>query len=163
MRHSFSLLFWINKSKINKNGDTPIYARVTVDGKRAEITTGEKINPERWATKSGSVKGNREDARTINSALDRMKLKIRDIYHTLVEEERSFTADVIKEIYLGKKNKEHTMLEVFIQHNDQMRVQVGKEYALGTYKRYETSLMLTEVVFKAQIQSFGYETLGAKI
>lgn len=68
------------------------------------------------------MKGNREDARTINSALDRMKLKIRDIYHTLAEEERSFTADVIKQIYLGKKQKERTVLEVFGQHNEQMQV-----------------------------------------
>ena len=150
MRHSFSLLFWINKSKINKNGDTPIYARVTVNGKRAEIATGEKINPERWAIKSGSVKGNREDARTINSALDRMKLKIKDVYHTLAEEEKSFTADVVKQIYLGKKQKERTVLEVFRQHNEQMRAQVGKEYALGTYKRYETSLMLTEEFLKGK-------------
>ncbi len=79
-----------------------------------------------------------------------MKLKIRDIYHTLVEEERSFSADVIKQIYLGKKQKERTVLEVFRQHNEQMRVQVGKEYALGTYKRYETSLMLTEEFLKGK-------------
>ena len=140
MQYSFSLLFWVNKSKANKNGEAPIYARITVNGKRAEIATGERINPERWNAKSRSMKGNREDARTINSILDRMKMKIKDVHNTLIEQERNVTADVIKETYLGKKRKEYTILEVFKYHNEQMRAQIGKEYALGTYKRYETSL-----------------------
>lgn len=150
MKHTFSLLFWTNKAKMNKKGEVPIYARVTVNGKRAEIATGEKISPERWSSKSGSVKGNREDARMINSTLDRINLKIKSIYNTLLEKEAYITSDLIKEIYLGKKEKEYTLLEVFRQHNEQMRAQVGKEYALGTYKRYETSFMLTQEFLKYQ-------------
>ncbi len=148
MQHSFSLLFWINKNKINKNGDAPIYARVTVNGKRAEIATGEKINPERWTAKLSCVKGNREDARTINNALDRIRLKIKGIYNLLLEEGYHISADLVKDNFIGKKRKEHSVLEVFKYHNEQMRAQVGKEYALGTYKRYETSLMLTEEFIK---------------
>ena len=96
MRPSFSLLFWINKSKINKSGEVPIYARITINGKRAEIATGEKINPDRWSTKSGNVKGNREDARTINAALDQIKVKIRGIYNLFVEEGKAVSASLIR-------------------------------------------------------------------
>jgi integrase/recombinase XerD len=35
---SFSILFWIEKSRI-KNGKASIIARITVNGKRAEIST----------------------------------------------------------------------------------------------------------------------------
>ena len=131
MQHTFSLLFWISKNKINKNGEAPIYARVTVNGKRAEIATGEKINPERWTAKLGCVKGNREDARTINNALDRIRLKIKGIYNLLLEEGYHISADLVKDNFIGKKRKEHSVLEVFKYHNEQMRAQVGKEYALG--------------------------------
>jgi len=148
MRPSFSLLFWINKSKINKSGEVPIYARITINGKRAEIATGEKINPDRWSTKSGNVKGNREDARTINAALDQIKVKIRGIYNLFVEEGKAVSASLIKDVYLGKKEKEYSVLEVFKYHNEQMHALVGKEYATGTYKRFETSLMLTEEFIK---------------
>ncbi len=83
MHYSFSLLFWLYKYKINKSGEAPFYARVTVNNKRAEIATGEKISPERWNTNAGSVKGNWEDTRRINNTLDRISLKIRGIYHDL--------------------------------------------------------------------------------
>ncbi len=148
MKYSFSLLFWLKKARIDKNGEAPIYGRVTVNGKRVEITTGEKANPERWNANAGSVKGNREDARRINSTLDRIRLKIRGIYHNLLEKDIPITSALIKDTYAGKKNKEYTLLEVFRQHNEQMQAQVGKEYALGTYKRYETSLKLTEEFLK---------------
>mgnify|MGYP001792791461 CR=1 FL=1 len=150
MKYSFSLLFWLKKARIDKHGKASVYVRITIDGKRAEIATGEKVSPERWNANMGSVKGNREDARRINSTLDRISLKIRDIYHDLLEKETPISAALIKDTYLGKKNKEYTVLEVFRQHNEQMKAQVGKEYALGTYKRYETSLKLTKEFLKYQ-------------
>lgn len=70
-----------------------------MNGKRAEVATGEKINPERWNSSAGNVKENREDARTINRALDRIRLKIKDIYNVLLEEEQRITADLIKDTY----------------------------------------------------------------
>lgn len=148
MRPSFSLLFWINKSKNSKNGEAPIYARITINGKRAEIATGEKITPDRWSNKSGSVKGTREDARTINAALDQIKIKIKGIYNLFLEEGKTVSANLIKDAYSGKKEKEYSVLEVFKYHNGQMCALVGKEYAPGTYKRFETSLMLTEEFMK---------------
>ncbi len=36
--NSFSVLIWANKSKVDVNGMIPLYARVTVMGKRAEIS-----------------------------------------------------------------------------------------------------------------------------
>ncbi len=40
MNHTHSVSFWINRAKANKTGKMPIYARLTVSGKRAEIDTG---------------------------------------------------------------------------------------------------------------------------
>jgi site-specific recombinase XerD len=52
------------------------------------------------------------------------------------------TAEQIKNLYLGKSGKQRTLLEVFDYHNNQMQAQVGKEYALGTYKRFEVTKKL---------------------
>src|SRR5438309_10862106 len=64
--NSFSILFWTNKAKADTNGQVPLYARVTVQGKRAEISLKKKINPKNWNAKSGFMKGNGEEARTVN-------------------------------------------------------------------------------------------------
>ncbi|MEP0984411.1 Arm DNA-binding domain-containing protein [Ekhidna sp.] len=58
MQHTFSVLFWLQTQKINKkNGEAPIWARVTVDGKRAEISTGKKTSPDKWNVNSGRIRG----------------------------------------------------------------------------------------------------------
>ncbi|MGD1892722.1 MAG: hypothetical protein ACFB15_19305 [Cyclobacteriaceae bacterium] len=35
MHQSFSVIFWIKRGKADKTGKAPIYARITIDGKRA--------------------------------------------------------------------------------------------------------------------------------
>ena len=54
----------------------PIWVRLTVDGKRAELSTGKKISPEKWNVNSGKVKGNNEEARIINNYLNQVEAAI---------------------------------------------------------------------------------------
>lgn len=61
--------------------------RITVDGKRTEISTGKKVLSEKWSTNSGRVKGNGEEARLFNRHLASMQLKIEKIYERLIEED----------------------------------------------------------------------------
>lgn len=44
----FSILFFLVKKKASKDGQAPIWARITVDGDRSEISLGQKILPEYW-------------------------------------------------------------------------------------------------------------------
>ncbi len=61
-------------------GKAPIYARVTIDGKRAEISMGQKVESERWNINTGNVKGNKEEARIVSVALENIRNKIKSIY-----------------------------------------------------------------------------------
>jgi Arm DNA-binding domain len=64
--NSFPILFWTNKAKAGTNGLVPLYARVTAQGKRVEISLRKKTNPKNWDAKSGFMKGGGEEARNIN-------------------------------------------------------------------------------------------------
>ncbi|MFD2826105.1 Arm DNA-binding domain-containing protein [Leeuwenhoekiella polynyae] len=46
-RSTFSLIFWVNTSRI-KNEHVPIYARITVDGKRANFSLQRRIAIAEW-------------------------------------------------------------------------------------------------------------------
>jgi site-specific recombinase XerD len=148
MHQSFSVIFWIKRGKVDKTGKAPIYARITINGKRAEVSTGQKIESERWNVNTGSVRGNKEDARTINSVLSNIRNKIKAIYYDLTEKQRVVTADTVKNTFLGKGSLEYSLHQIFQQHNEDMRAQVGKEYAAGTLERYQTSLKLTKEFLK---------------
>jgi len=46
MNGKLSTLFFLKKNKMNRKGLVPVFVRITVDGKRAEIPTNQKVTPE---------------------------------------------------------------------------------------------------------------------
>lgn len=45
MKTNFSLFFYLKKPKNYENGRVPFYLRITVNGQRAEITSGRECEP----------------------------------------------------------------------------------------------------------------------
>ncbi|MFO8148332.1 MAG: Arm DNA-binding domain-containing protein, partial [Gillisia sp.] len=58
---TFRILFWLNETKTN---DTlaPIYARVTINGRRAEISLRRQCTPESWDDRAHRIKGRNPEA-----------------------------------------------------------------------------------------------------
>jgi len=76
MSTHLSLIFTVKRSKISSKGLVAIHLFVTLDSKRLEITTGKFIEPEKWCTESGKVKGRSADVREINTYLDILRSRI---------------------------------------------------------------------------------------
>ncbi|MGO4875580.1 Arm DNA-binding domain-containing protein [Pedobacter psychrotolerans] len=53
MKTNFSLLFYLKKQRNYRGGHVPVYLRITVGGKRAEMTNGLECDPVKWNAKSG--------------------------------------------------------------------------------------------------------------
>ena len=138
MKTNFSLLFYLKKSKNYVKGAASIYLRITVDGKRAELSASRECDPALWNTKKGHVTGNKEEAKILNSYLDKMKAGVTTAHTLLCQADAEITADAVKCRYLGKDEKMHTICEAIQLHNDNMRQLVGKnDYAEGTLRRFE--------------------------
>lgn len=60
MKTNFSLLFYLKKPKNYQNGNVPIYLRITINGKRAETSTGRECEPTLWNSAAGRFKGTKE-------------------------------------------------------------------------------------------------------
>ncbi len=148
LNYTFNTLVWQNKAKI-KNGQAPIYIRITIDGKRTEISTRKSIAPEKWNPDSQSVKGNNEEARIINQQIRLLLGEIENIHLQLSLENFIPTPDIIKQKLVGKENlpEQKTILQAFEYHNLKMAemVEIGKT-SLKTLVRYQIS--------KKKIESF---------
>lgn len=120
----------------NISGDAPIYLRITVAGKRAEITTGRECEPKHWNSKTGRLTGTKEDVKNFNAYLDHLQTMLYQAHKQLTEAGEIITADSIKNKFLGKEEKTHTLLEAVKDHNLKMKALIGKEYAAGTLKRF---------------------------
>lgn len=85
------------------------------------------------------LKGKGVEAEELNQFMTTIRYKINRIQHQLIEEGNPFTAVDIKNIYQGKDREVKMLLEVFDEHNRQMKKLVDKEFAIGTWKRYFTT------------------------
>jgi len=144
MKTTFSLLFYLKRPKNYENGQMPIYLRITVNGKRAETTSGRECEPANWNGKTGKVRGTKEEVKSLNAYLDNLQSQVYEAHKALTESGASITADLIKNKLLGKTEKARMLIAIFKDHNKKVAALVGNEYAAGTLTRYETSLRHTQ-------------------
>ena len=144
MNSAVSILFYIKRAKINVDGVCPIYTRVTINSKRFEFSTNKFISPDKWSTEGAKVKGNSEDARSINNQLDIIKNQIMDAEKRLYKKEIQINSENLRNELFGIKERELLLIPIFTEHNRKIKELVGSEYAPGTLERYETSLKHTK-------------------
>jgi len=76
MSKTFGLLFYLKKSKASASGTLPIYLRITIDGKRTEISTKRTIEIKKWSVEANKAIGRTEDIRELNAYLDSLVSKV---------------------------------------------------------------------------------------
>lgn len=136
---TFTILFWLYKSKI-RNGKAPIYCRITVNGKRAQFSVKRSVCPTKWVSVAGTTNGKTPELKTINSYLNMVKGEIHKHYNRLLASEEFITADILKNSYLGKTEKERTLIETYLYHNQKMEERIGIDVVKSTLVKYKTVL-----------------------
>lgn len=144
MDAKISILFFLKRAKVNSKGLVPIFQRITIAGKRIEKSTGKFIDPTKWSAEGAKMKGTSAEARTINSHLDILKIKVLDAERDLYNKGESITAETINNKLIGVNKRERMLIPIFEEHNRKMKELIGLEFAAGTYERYETSLRHTK-------------------
>jgi integrase/recombinase XerD len=111
--HSFGIDFIIRRCKENKRRAL-IYARITVDEERKEISLKEQIDAADWDSKKEMVKGRTEQVKSLNQHIDDVRFKIKEKYRALCDREALITADTVKQAYLGTLSalKGHKLVEL---------------------------------------------------
>lgn len=143
MRTQVNLLFYLKKRATYKSGPVAIYLRFTVEGQRAEVSTGKTCDPARWNGQAGRANGSKEDVRGLNMYLDTLQAKAQELHNVMTINDDEITAETLKNRFIGKVEKARTLVAVFEDHNAKMRSLVGQEYEKSTLQRYETCLKHT--------------------
>ena len=147
---TFSVLFWVYASRVDKNNQSIIYARVTVNGKRVSISLKQKVNLDLWDLKRQKAKGNGKTSRAVNLYLDDVKSDLVQCYRDLKREEKVLTPNLIKARYLGEDIKIHSLLDIFEYHN----ATLAHKLSAKTLCHYRTSqkyiLQFVETKFNSE-------------
>ena len=60
MKKNLNVLFYLKKSKVNANNEAPIYLRITVNRKRAEVSISRRIDIKKWNSSANKGIGRSE-------------------------------------------------------------------------------------------------------
>lgn len=140
MSAKFSLLFFLKRRGGYVEGDLPVYLRITVDGKRAELAIQRKCDPEKWNTRKGCMIGTKDSVKEFNAYLLVVQTKVYEIQRTLLAEGNPIDPKNIKSNLTGKDKSSKMFLEIFEEHNENMKKLVGRDYSMATLTKYTTCL-----------------------
>ena len=121
------LLFYLKKPKNYQSGPQPVYLRITIDEKRAELSLGRECEPHLWSRKANRASGKSEFCRTLNAFIDQFQFKIYDAYEFLERHDEEISAEDVKDKFLGKKKIGVKIIEVYKKHNQKVEALVGKD------------------------------------
>lgn len=136
-RKSFSILFFLSKTRLLKNGEAPITLRISVGGNRVESQIRRSVEPDLWDQKIELCKGRDNKSAETNEYIRMLKLKALTIHRELELSGAHFTARLImNRIYSVEKKQ--TLLSIFRRHNDEIRKLIGIDYQKRTVSRYDS-------------------------
>lgn len=139
-RNTLSVLFIIKKSKLLKNGEAPICMRITVNKRVAEVMIKRSISVDLWNQKKECSKGKDRAATELNHYINTVRAKILQIHRELEIDNKTITADIIKDCFYGRDKVQRSLLEVYAEHNEKCRALIGKEYTESTVTKFDTSI-----------------------
>ena len=144
-RNTFNIRFYVQKTRIDKNGEVPVVMRVTINGQRVATSVNLKVVPKFWNAVAGKSTGNTRRDYELNARLDTIRMRIMQIYREMEFDREHITAQKVMDKYLGRGGKPDIMLlDIFREHNERCRKLSGNGMAHGTVERYETSFKHTE-------------------
>jgi len=131
------VLFYLNKSKINKKGTCPIKCRITFRKKRKEFATGEFINPDDWNAKQQRAISNSIESQQLNTQLQIITANIKKEYLKLQLSETEFTTEDIFGHYIGEPtSQERYLIDYFNEFLVKKKKLIGIDIAPATWKKY---------------------------
>lgn len=152
-RQTLSILFYLRRDKKKSDTEIPIYMRITVNGKRAEMAIHRFVNPEYWNNRSGTPRGSRNEIKQLNEYLSLQRSKAYHGQKSLIENGKPVTAIGIRNLVQGLSDKQYTILETFSYHNKLMKEEVGAGFSPTTLTRYETTKSHIEAFIKYQYKT----------
>lgn len=141
LENSIKVSSFIKRRKLKKNGEAPVFMRITYNDQRVEFGIKEGVNPKNWSDNQERIVGRSKNAQVINDILSKYERKIYLLKEVIEDEGAEVTATGIRDKLIGKKDNRRTVVKVFQEHNNEVRKLIGNGFAPDTVQRYETTLM----------------------
>ena len=138
--YKLSILFLLQKVRINKQGKCPIRCRVTYLKTRRIFSTGIFINPDHWESGKQKASPPSTENTILNNKLSLIHQQIDKAFLMLQILQNDFDVDDIYRKYKGEDSKEEiTILGAYDLHNDKTKKLIGIDFNQLSWSRYVES------------------------
>ena len=117
MAAKVSIKFYLLTTRATK-GELPIYLRITMDRKKAELHSGYTCTPKEWLEDEQITKS----SNTINNELAKTRSKVYELIIVLEKRNKAVSASLIKELLSGKEKIEIGLIAYFKRHIEEIRI-----------------------------------------
>ncbi|WP_271393770.1 MULTISPECIES: site-specific integrase [Aequorivita] len=131
---TFSVMLLPRFEKESK-GKTPLYARITVNGKFKRFSIKIKFTTDLWEPSVSRLKGNSAEARQINNHINQVLIQIDEAYRELKKERKLITPQTVIARYRGEDQIRKTLIQLSEYHKFNMKSVLKP----GTLKNYYTT------------------------
>ena len=146
--NTFGIQFIIRANKRNSSMSL-IYARITVNGRRIEISLKRTINSASWDHSKECVKGTSAEIKQLNNSIEEARFKLRECYMQLLMQGKHIGAETIKNLFLGETKSENTLCALIDYHNVHMKGVL----AAGTLKNYFTTKKYVKLFLRKRFKT----------
>ena len=138
MKSTFSILFYIDRSKPSGEGLCLVRCRISCNGRTASFSTRQQTSPHDWLAKKGRVGLTSAVAHGINQALNAIEQRLNALYERTLREERYITAEYLKEQYLRQDKPRQTFADIYSALCEEKTAHKSKATARGFRDSYKS-------------------------
>ena len=138
MKSTFSILFYIDRSKPSGEGLCLVRCRISCNGRTASFSTRQQTSPDDWLAKKGRVGPTSAVAHGVNHALSDIEQRLNALYERTLREERYITAEYLKEQYLRQDKPRQTFADIYSALCEEKAAHKSKATARGFRDSYKS-------------------------
>ena len=138
MKSTFSILFYIDRSKPSGEGLCLVRCRISCNGRTASFSTRQQTSPHDWLAKKGRVGLTSAVAQGVNHALSDIEQRLNALYERTLREERYITAEYLKEQYLRQDKPRQTFADIYSALCEEKAAHKSKATARGFRDSYKS-------------------------
>ena len=135
-RSTFAILFYINRTKIRKDGMCQLLCKVSIDAESEQIGTKVAVDPSLWSPMEGRATGRSRNALEVNRAIDLLTVRIKKHYAEIKGSLGFVTAELVKNALKGIAQKPLTLMKLFHEHNEEFKKRIGIDRKKEAYNAY---------------------------
>ena len=138
MKSTFSILFYIDRSKPSGEGLCLVRCRLSCNGRTASFSTRQQTSPDDWLAKKGRVGPTSAVAQGVNHALSAIEQRLNALYERTLREEQYITAEYLKEQYLLQDKPRQTFADIYSALCEEKAAHKSKATARGFRDGYKS-------------------------